>query len=175
MEGQSADILSSLLPLVALFAIFYFLIIRPQQKQAKAHKDMIAGLKKGDKIVTNGGLIVEVVKVEETYFLIKNSDNSEMKLAKEFVAKCNKYGGNLPDAQGVPEDMLNYASKHGVAKINIDTDLRLAMTSTIREFFIEHPEKFDPREYMGPGRTAVKEMVMHKMRDVLGTAGHAKD
>lgn len=84
MQG---DLLTSLLPLVALFAIFYFLIIRPQQKQAKAHKDMIAGLKKGDKIVTNGGLIVEVVKVEETYFLIKNSDNSEMKLAKEFVAK----------------------------------------------------------------------------------------
>ncbi|WP_198305427.1 preprotein translocase subunit YajC [Arcobacter vandammei] len=84
---QSADILSSLLPLVALFAIFYFLIIRPQQKQAKAHKDMIAGLKKGDKIVTNGGLMVEVVKVEETYFLIKNSDNSEMRLAKEFVAR----------------------------------------------------------------------------------------
>ena len=78
-------------------------------------------------------------------------------------------------AKGVPEDMLNYASKHGVAKINIDTDLRLAMTSTIREFFVEHPEKFDPREYMGPGRTAVKEMVMHKMRDVLGTAGHADD
>ena len=87
MDGQSADILSSLLPLVALFAIFYFLIIRPQQKQAKAHKDMIAGLKKGDKIVTNGGLMFEVVKVEETYFLIKNSDNSEMKLAKEFVAR----------------------------------------------------------------------------------------
>ncbi len=94
---------------------------------------------------------------------------------KEFVAKCNKFGGNLPDAQGVPEDMLNYASKHGVAKINIDTDLRLAMTSTIREFFVEHPEKFDPREYMGPGRTAVKEMVIHKMKDVLGTAGHADD
>ena len=94
---------------------------------------------------------------------------------KAFVDKCNKYGGKLPDAQGVPEDMLNYASKNGVAKINIDTDLRLAMTSTIREFFIEHPEKFDPREYMGPGRTAVKEMVIHKMRDVLGTAGHADD
>ena len=91
------------------------------------------------------------------------------------VEKCNKFGGNLPDAQGVPEEMLNFASKHGVAKINIDTDLRLAMTSTIREFFIEHPEKFDPREYMGPGRTAVKELVMHKMRDVLGTAGHAND
>ena len=87
MDGKIADILCSLLPLVELFAIFYFLIIRPQQKQAKAHKDMIAGLKKGDKIVTNGGLMVEVVKVEETYFLIKNSDNSEMKLAKEFVAR----------------------------------------------------------------------------------------
>ena len=94
---------------------------------------------------------------------------------KYLLEKCNEFGGKLPDAQGVPEDMLNYASKHGVAKINIDTDLRLAMTATIREFFIEHPEKFDPREYMGPGRTAVKELVMHKMRDVLGTAGHAKD
>ena len=81
------DLVSSLLPLVALFAIFYFLIIRPQQKQAKAHRDMFANLKKGDKIVTNGGLMVEVVKVEETYFLVKNNDGSEMKLIKEFVAK----------------------------------------------------------------------------------------
>ena len=94
---------------------------------------------------------------------------------QDLVAKCNKYGGNLPNAQGVPEDMLNYASKHGVAKINIDTDLRLALTSTIREFYVEHPDKFDPREYLGPGRTAVKELVIHKMRDVLGTAGHADD
>lgn len=81
------DLVSSLLPLVALFAIFYFLIIRPQQKQAKAHRDMVANLKKGDKIVTNGGLMVEVVKVEETHFLVKNNDGSEMKLVKEFVAK----------------------------------------------------------------------------------------
>lgn len=87
MEGSSADLLSSLLPLVALFAIFYFLIIRPQQKQAKAHKEMVAGLQKGDKIVTNGGLMVEVSKVEETYFAVKNSDGSELKLAKEFVAR----------------------------------------------------------------------------------------
>ena len=93
---------------------------------------------------------------------------------KELTDKCNKFGGNLPDTQGVPEDMLSFASKNGVAKINIDTDLRLAMTSTIREFFIEQPSKFDPREYMGPGRTAVKELVKHKMQ-VLGTAGHAKD
>lgn len=87
MEGQSADLISSLLPLVALFAIFYFLIIRPQQKQAKTHKEMVANLKKGDKIVTNGGLIVEIIKVEEDHFVVKNSDGSEMKLIREFVAK----------------------------------------------------------------------------------------
>lgn len=87
MAGQNASLISSLLPLVALFAIFYFLIIRPQQKQAKAHKQMIADLKKGDKIVTNGGLIVEIVKVEENYFSVKNSDDSQMRLAKEFVSR----------------------------------------------------------------------------------------
>jgi preprotein translocase subunit YajC len=85
--GQSGDLISSLLPLVALFAIFYFLIIRPQQKQAKQHKQMVADLKKGDKIVTNGGLIVEISKVEETSLTVKNIDGSEMKLAREFVAK----------------------------------------------------------------------------------------
>ena len=90
------------------------------------------------------------------------------------VEKCNEFGGQLPNAKGVPEEMLAFASKNGVAKINIDTDLRLAMTATIREFFIKEPSKFDPREYMGPGRTAVKELVKHKMQ-VLGTAGHADD
>ncbi len=89
MEGQSADLISSLLPLVALFAIFYFLIIRPQQKQAKNHKTMIADLKKGDNIVTNGGLMVQIVKVEEEYLLVKNHDNSEMKLSKLFVSKLS--------------------------------------------------------------------------------------
>ena len=87
MEGLNSDLISSLLPLVALFAIFYFLIIRPQQKQAKAHKEMVSNLKKGDKIVTNGGLIVEITKVEDTFFVVKNIDGSEMKLIKEFVAK----------------------------------------------------------------------------------------
>jgi preprotein translocase subunit YajC len=87
MEGLNSDLISSLLPLVALFAIFYFLIIRPQQKQANAHKEMVANLKKGDKIVTNGGLIVEITKIEDTFFVVKNIDGSEMKLIKEFVAK----------------------------------------------------------------------------------------
>ena len=87
MEGLNSDLISSLLPLVALFAIFYFLIIRPQQKQANAHKEMVANLKKGNKIVTNGGLIVEITKIEDTFFVVKNIDGSEMKLIKEFVAK----------------------------------------------------------------------------------------
>jgi len=87
MEGQSADLISSLLPLVALFAIFYFLIIRPQQKQAKAHKEMVAEVKKGDKIVTNGGLMVEIIKVEEDFLIVKNHDDTEMKLSREFIAR----------------------------------------------------------------------------------------
>ena len=88
------------------------------------------------------------------------------------VEECNKYGGKLPNAKGVPEDMLAFASKNGVAKINIDTDLRLALTATIRKVFTETPAEFDPRKYLGPGRTAVKELVKHKM-EVLGTAGNA--
>jgi preprotein translocase subunit YajC len=87
MDAQSTDLISSLLPLVALFAIFYFLIIRPQQKQAKNHKEMVNNLKKGDKIVTNGGLMVEIIKVEDDYFVVKNNDGSELKLIREFVAK----------------------------------------------------------------------------------------
>lgn len=84
---MNEELIKSLLPLVALFGIFYFLIIRPQQKQAKQHKQMIADLKKGDKIVTNGGLIVEITKLEDTYLIVKNHDNSEMKLVNEFVSK----------------------------------------------------------------------------------------
>lgn len=84
---MNAELIQSLLPLVALFGIFYFLIIRPQQKQAKKHKEMVADLKKGDKIVTNGGLMVEITKVEETYLVIKNHDNTEMKIIKDAVNK----------------------------------------------------------------------------------------
>ncbi len=85
----------------------------------------------------------------------------------EFVKKCNEFGGQIPGAQGVPEDMLLRAGKLGVCKINIDTDLRLAMTASIREEFVKNPSNFDPRNYLGPGRDAIKAMVQHKMRDVL--------
>jgi len=86
----------------------------------------------------------------------------------EFVNLCNEYGGDIPGAQGVPEDMLRKAASLGVCKINIDTDLRLAMTAAIRKNLIENPSNFDPRKYLGDGRTAIKEMVRHKIVNVLG-------
>ncbi|MBQ6479426.1 MAG: class II fructose-1,6-bisphosphate aldolase [Erysipelotrichaceae bacterium] len=87
---------------------------------------------------------------------------------QEYVKMINENGGNMPDAVGVPEDQLREASKLAVCKINIDSDLRLAMTGTIRKFFNEHPEKFDPREYLKPARANIKELVKHKIIDVLG-------
>ncbi|MDO5111313.1 MAG: class II fructose-1,6-bisphosphate aldolase [Clostridia bacterium] len=91
----------------------------------------------------------------------------------EFVEMINKYGGNMPDAIGVPEDMLRQAARMAVCKINIDSDLRLAMTGTIRKCFAEHPEQFDPRQYLKPAREAIKDMVAHKIVDVLGCNGKA--
>lgn len=89
----------------------------------------------------------------------------------EFVSKCNEYGGNIPGAQGVPEDMIRTATKDGICKVNIDTDLRLAMTAEIRKHFVEHPADFDPRKYLGPARDAIKRMVQHKIRNVLNASG----
>jgi len=91
----------------------------------------------------------------------------------EFVELCNKYGGQIPGAKGVPEDMLSKAATMGVCKINIDTDLRLAMTSSVRKYLVENPSQFDPRKYLGPAREAIKQMVIHKMRNVLGSSGKA--
>ena len=93
---------------------------------------------------------------------------------QNFVEEINKYGGNMPGAIGVPEDQLRQAAKSSVCKINIDSDLRLAMTATIRKFFAEHPDKFDPREYLKPAREAIKQMVAHKIVDVLGCDGKAE-
>lgn len=86
----------------------------------------------------------------------------------EFVEKCNEYGGEIPGAKGVPEDMLRKAATYGVCKINVDTDLRLAMTAAIREEFFKNPSEFDPRKYLGAGRNAIKDIVKHKIVDVLG-------
>ena len=88
----------------------------------------------------------------------------------EFVKKCNEYGGNIPGAQGVPEEMIREAAKYGICKVNIDTDLRLAMTAEIRKFLIKSPQEFDPRKYLGPARDAIQKMVQHKIKNVLNAS-----
>ena len=92
---------------------------------------------------------------------------------QEFVEKINKFGGNMPGAIGVPEDQLRKAASMAVCKINIDSDLRLAMTASIREYLAEHPDHFDPRQYLKPARQAIHDMVAHKIVDVLGCDGKA--
>ena len=92
---------------------------------------------------------------------------------QEFVKMVNQYGGNMPDAIGIPEDELRHAAELSVCKINIDSDIRLAMTANIRKHFVEHPDHFDPRQYLKPARQAVKDMVAHKITNVLGSAGKA--
>ena len=91
----------------------------------------------------------------------------------ELVEMCNQYGGQIPGAKGVPDEILHEASLSGVSKINVDTDLRLAMTANIRKVFAEDPSAFDPRKYLTPAREAVKQTVAHKMRDVFGSASKA--
>jgi fructose-bisphosphate aldolase class II len=93
---------------------------------------------------------------------------------KEFVDLINKYGGKMPNAMGVPEEAVSQAAKMAVCKVNIDTDLRLALTAKIRQVFAEKPGEFDPRKYLGPGRDAIKKMVKHKLH-VLGCAGKAAE
>ena len=92
---------------------------------------------------------------------------------QEFVAKINQYGGNMPGAIGVPEDQLRKAASMAVCKINIDSDLRLAMTASIREYMALHPDHFDPRQYLKPARQAIEDMVAHKIVGVLGCDGKA--
>ena len=92
---------------------------------------------------------------------------------QEFVEKINKFGGNMPGAIGVPEDQLRKAASMAVCKINIDSDLRLAMTASIREYLTLHPDHFDPRQYLKPARQAIQDMVAHKIVDVLGCDGKA--
>ena len=94
---------------------------------------------------------------------------------QEYVAMVNQFGGKMPNAIGVPESQLRMAAASSVCKINIDSDLRLAMTGTIRKFYAENPSKFDPREYLKPARANIKEIVRHKLVNVLGCAGKADE
>jgi fructose-bisphosphate aldolase class II len=116
-------------------------------------------------------VIEEIQKRLPGYPLVMHGSSSVL---KEFVDLINKYGGQMPNAMGVPEDMVSRAAKMGMCKVNIDTDLRLALTSKIRQVFAEKPSEFDPRKYLGPGREAIKEMVKHKLH-VVGCAGKAAE
>ncbi|MBQ6354573.1 MAG: class II fructose-1,6-bisphosphate aldolase [Lachnospiraceae bacterium] len=108
----------------------------------------------------------EVVKRLPGFPIVLHGSSS---VPQEFVEMVNKYGGNMPDAIGIPEEQLRQAAKSAVCKINIDSDIRLAMTANIRQHFAEHPEHFDPRQYLKPARAAVKDMVKRKIINVLGS------
>ncbi|MEI3346979.1 class II fructose-1,6-bisphosphate aldolase [uncultured Oscillibacter sp.] len=110
-------------------------------------------------------ILDEVVKRLPGFPIVLHGSSS---VPQEFVRMINEHGGKMPDAVGIPEEQLRKAARSAVCKINIDSDLRLAMTGTIRTFFDEHPDKFDPREYLKPARQAIKDLVAHKIVDVLG-------
>ena len=115
-------------------------------------------------------ILDEVVKRLPGFPIVLHGSSS---VPQEYVKMVNANGGKMPDAVGIPESQLRKAAESAVCKINIDSDLRLAMTGTIRQFFAEHPDKFDPREYLKPARANIKELVRHKLVDVLGCNGKA--
>ncbi|MBM6869234.1 class II fructose-1,6-bisphosphate aldolase [Pseudoflavonifractor phocaeensis] len=115
-------------------------------------------------------ILDEVVRRLPGFPIVLHGSSS---VPQEYVKMVNQYGGKMPDAVGIPEEQLRQAARGAVCKINIDSDLRLAMTGTIRKFFAEHPEKFDPREYLKPARANIKELVKHKIVNVLGCDGKA--
>jgi len=112
----------------------------------------------------------ELTKLLPDFPLVLHGASS---LPADQVALCNELGGKIENAQGVPESLLRCAATLGICKINTDTDLRLAFTIAIRQRFVDHPEQFDPRQYLGPARDAVKNVAKHKMLNVFGCAGKA--
>ncbi len=115
-------------------------------------------------------ILDEVVRRLPGFPIVLHGSSS---VPQEYVKMINENGGKMPDAVGIPEEQLRQAARSAVCKINIDSDLRLAMTGTIRQFFNEHPDKFDPREYLKPARANIKELVKHKLINVLGCDGKA--
>ena len=115
-------------------------------------------------------ILDEVVKRLPGFPIVLHGSSS---VPQEYVKMINENGGKMPDAVGIPEEQLRQVARGAVCKINIDSDLRLAMTGTIRQFFAEHPDKFDPREYLKPARANIKELVKHKLIHVLGCDGKA--
>jgi fructose-bisphosphate aldolase, class II len=116
-------------------------------------------------------VVQKIQKLMPGFPLVMHGSSSVL---KEFKDLINKYGGKMPDAMGVPESAITEAAKMAVCKVNIDTDLRMALTAKIRQVFAEKPGEFDPRNYLGPAREAIKQMVKHKLH-VLKCAGKAKE
>ena len=121
--------------------------------------------KPGTKPQLRFDILEEVSKLLPEFPIVLHGASS---VIPEFIDIINNYGGNMPDAIGVPEEMLRQAAAMSVCKINIDSDLRLAMTASVRKYFAEHPDHFDPRQYLKPARQAIKDMVKHKIVNVLG-------
>jgi len=123
--------------------------------------------KPGQKPQLRFDILAEIEKRLPNFPIVLHGASS---VPQEYVKLVNQYGGQMPDAIGIPEEMLREAAKMAVCKINIDSDLRLGMTASIRKHFVEHPDHFDPRQYLTDGRNAVRETVRHKIRDVLGSS-----
>ena len=115
-------------------------------------------------------ILAEVSKRLPGFPIVLHGSSS---VPQEFVKIINENGGKMPDAVGIPEEQLREAARSAVCKINIDSDLRLAMTASIRQYFNEHPDHFDPRQYLKPARANIKKLVQHKLVDVLGCSGKA--
>lgn len=126
--------------------------------------------KPGQKPQLRFDILDEITKLLPNFPIVLHGASSVM---PEYVKMINTYGGNMADAIGIPEEMLRQAARSAVCKINIDSDIRLAMTGTIRKAFAEDPAEFDPRKYLGPARDAVRDMVSHKIKNVLGSEGKA--
>ncbi len=126
--------------------------------------------KPGQKPQLRFDILEEVSKRLPNFPIVLHGASS---VVPEFVEMVNTYGGKMPDAIGIPEDMLKKAATMAVCKINIDSDLRLALTGAVRKHLVENPEHFDPRQYLGDGRAAIKGMVAHKIQNVLGCEGKA--
>jgi fructose-bisphosphate aldolase class II len=127
--------------------------------------------KPGQKPQLRFDILEEITKLLPGFPIVLHGASS---VPQNFLAEINKYGGDMPGAIGIPEDMLRQAAKSAVCKINIDSDIRMAMTAAIRKHMAENPSHFDPRQYLTPARQAVKDMVAHKISNVLGCNGKAQ-
>ena len=124
-------------------------------------------VKPGQKPQLRFDILEEIQRRIEGFPIVLHGSSS---VPQEYVQMVNQFGGKMPDAIGIPEEMLRQAAKMAVCKINIDSDLRLCMTAAIRKHMVEHPDHFDPRQYLTDGRNAIRDIVQHKIRDVLGSS-----